>query len=373
MSKGLTLFTSQRIDENLTFKNRVVLAPLTRGRSGRSQVPNDANVKYYTQRANAGLMITEGAIVSKGGMGWAGAAALYSPEHVEGWKNVTKSVHEANGVIFAQLWHMGRAASSCFHGLQPVSASAIAAQGQVTDYDGTKIPYETPRALETHEIAEVVEEYRKAASNAKDAGFDGVEIHAANGYFLDGFLQSCSNVRTDQYGGSHENRFRIVAEVIEAIQTVFPSSRIGIRLAPNGVFNSMGSADNYEAFQYYMSRLNTYGLGYLHVMDGLGFGFHNLCKQIKLADVRKVYEGVIIGNVGYEKLTAEGALNTGAVDLIAFGRPYISNPDLVERFYNDYPLAEGDYSTYYSYPNFPEGDANIGYTDYPAYVPKESI
>ena len=371
MSDSLTLFTQYKVDDQLTLKNRMVLAPLTRGRSGRAQVPNQANVDYYTQRASGGLLISEGTIISKQGMGWAGAAAIYEREHVEGWKKVTKSVHEAGGAIYCQLWHMGRVTSSVFHGLEPVGPSAIAAEGQVTDYDRNKIPYVVPRPLEVHEIANAVEEYRAAAQNAKEAGFDGVEIHGANGYFLDSFLQSCSNVRTDDYGGSFENRFRIVAQVVEAVLTVFPASRVGIRLSPNGSFSSMGSADNFEAYTYYVSRLNKYNLGFVHIMDGLGFGFHNKCKQFKLADARKVFDNTIIGNVGYEKLTAEGALNTGAADLIAFGRPWISNPDLVERYKNDWPLAPADHATWWMYPTFPEGDPSVGYSDFPVYTPEE--
>jgi len=366
MSAPLTLFTEHKISNDLTLKNRVVLAPLTRARSGRSQIPNQTNVEYYTQRASAGLLISEGTIISKQAMGWAGAAAIYDPQHVEGWKKVTKSVHAAGGTIFCQLWHLGRVCSSAFHGLQPVGPSAILIEGQVTDYEGNKVPYELPHALEIHEIADVVEEFRQAALNAKEAGFDGVEIHSANGYLLDSFLQSVSNVRTDKYGGSFENRFRIVAEVIDAVLTVFPASHVGIRLGPNAAFGGMGGADNHEAFTEYIARLNKYKLAYLHVMDGLGFGFHGKSKQFKLADARKVYDGTIIGNVGYEKLTAEGAINSGAADLIAFGRPYLANPDLVERFKNDWPLAVAGYEVWWTYPNFPE-ESSFGYTDFPAY------
>ena len=352
---------------DLTLKNRLALAPLTRGRSGRSQVPNDANVEYYKQRATAGLIITEGTIISEQGMGWAGAAAIYKPEHVEGWKRVTKEVHEADGVIFCQLWHMGRTTGSVFHGIQPVGPSAIAAQGRVTDYDGSKHDYEVPRALELDEIPDVVNQYGIAARNSYEAGFDGVEIHAANGYLIDEFLQSSSNKRTDEYGGSVENRYRILGEVIEACKQYFPSNRIGVRLSPNGVFGSMGSPDNFEAYTEILTRLNKLDLAYVHIMDGLGFGFHNLCQQFKLMDARKVYDGIIIGNVGYTKETAEGAIGTGAVDLIAFGRPYISNPDLPQRFENNWPLTEGDPATFWTYPNFPEGNPNVGYTDYPFY------
>lgn len=369
MSAKLALLQPLKMGD-LLLKNRVALAPLTRGRSGRSQVPNQHNVEYYTQRASAGLLISEGTILSKNGMGWAGAAAIYAPEHVEGWKKVTASVHAANGAIFCQLWHLGRVTSTVFHGLHPVAPSAIAAHGQVTDYDGSKVPYVVPRALETAEIPTVVEEFRHAAANAKEAGFDGVEIHGANGYLLDEFLQSVSNVRTDQYGGSFENRFRIVAEIIEAIKTVYPSTRIGIRLSPNGAFNSMGSADNVEAYTFYLSELNKYNLAYVHVMDGLGFGFHKLCAPFTLADARKVYSGIIIGNVGYDKDSAEAAISSGNADMIAFGRPYISNPDLVERFANDWPLAApAGHEAYWWYDNFPDGDASKGYTDFPAYKP----
>jgi N-ethylmaleimide reductase len=310
--------------------------------------------------------------MSRQAMGWAGAAAIYSPEHVEGWKSVTKAVHDANGAIFCQLWHMGRAASTVFHGLQPLAPSAIAAEGQVTDYDGSKHKYETPRAVELSEIPAILEEYRVASRNAKEAGFDGIEIHGANGYFVDTFLQSSTNTRTDAYGGSFENRFRLLGEIIDVCKENFPSGRIGVRLSPNGAFNSMGSEDNFDAFQAYLSMLNERDLAYVHVIDGLGFGFHNKCKQLKLSDARKVYDGVIIGNCGYTRDTAEGAIGTGAVDMIAFGRPYIANPDLPQRFENNWPLAEGDHTTYWSYPNFPDGDASVGYTDYPVYTPPEA-
>jgi N-ethylmaleimide reductase len=368
MSSKLTLLSKLPFGGNLVLKNRVALSPLTRGRCGRSQIPNKLSVDYYTQRASAGLVITEGTIPSKRGMGWAGAAAIYAPEHVEGWKKVTESVHKADGVIFCQLWHMGRVTSSAFHDIKPIGASPIAAKGQVTLYDGSKVPYEVPRPLELSEMKDVVEEYRVAAQNAKEAGFDGVEIHGANGYLLDIFLQSVSNHRSDKYGGSFENRFRLMGEVIEGVGTVFPSNRIGVRLSPNGNFGSMGSPDNYEAFTYYISQLNKFDLAYLHMLDGLGFGWHELCKQVKLADARKHYDGVIIGNVGYEKLTAEGAINSGGADMIAFGRPYISNPDLVERFANDWPLAPpADQKYWWWYDNFPDGDASKGYTDFPTY------
>ena len=299
--------------------------------------------------------------------GWAGAAAIYRPEHVEGWKAVTKAVHDADGVIFCQLWHLGRVAHSCFHNLQPIGASAIAAEGRVTDYDGTKHAYEVPRAVELSDIPAILDEYRIASRNAKEAGFDGIELHGANGYFIDTFLQSCSNTRTDQYGGSVENRFRLLSEIIDVCKESFPSQRIGVRLSPNGSFNGMGSDDNFESYMTYLAMLNEKDLAYVHIMDGLGFGFHDKCQQLKLSDARQVYKGFIIGNVGYTRDSAEEVIQAGYADAIAFGRPFIPNPDLPQRFENDWPLAETTHDAYWTYPNFPDGDPSVGYTDYPAY------
>jgi len=364
MASQLTLLSEITIGKSIRLANRVALAPLTRGRCGPTQVPGEVNAQYYTQRANAGLIISEGTIISQEGMGWAGAAAIYSDEHVKGWQQVTSKVHEHGSKIFCQLWHMGRTSGSVFHGVTPVAPSAIATEGRVTDYEGNKHAYETPRALEISEIPRLINDYRVAARNAKEAGFDGVEVHCANGYLLDTFLQSSTNKRDDAYGGSVENRFRLISEVILACQESFPNG-VAVRISPNGVFGGMGSEDNFDAYTYYVTQLNQHNLAYLHVMDGLGFGFHNKCAQMKLADVRKVYDGVIMGNVGYEKLTAEGAINTGATDLIAFGRPFISNPDLVTRFANGWPLAPpADHTCFY---NFPAGQPEVGYTDFPAY------
>lgn len=245
---------------------------------------------------------------------------------------------------------MGRVASSSFFGLQPVGPSAVIANGDgATGKDCKKHPYEMPRALEIHEIPAAIEEFRTAAQNAKEAGFDGIELHAANGYFLNLWLESKTNLRTDVYGGSLENRFRFLKEVIEAVGTVFPFNQIGVRVSPNGVFNDMGSEDNFGrnskqrvsviflcpkmhnfsvTFQYIIGQLNKFGLAYLHIMDGLAFGFHGKDKVFRLSDARKLFDGTIIGNCGYSKDTAEGALGTGAVDMIAFGRPYLSNPGM---------------------------------------------
>jgi N-ethylmaleimide reductase len=369
MPKANNLFTPVKFGGgDLTAKNRIVLAPLTRARNGRSQVPNQSSVEYYKQRSSAGIIISEGTISSEQGMGWAGAPAMYNSSHVEGWKKVTKAVHDEKGIIFSQLCHMGRSTHSVFHGLRPVAPSAIKAEGQVTGYDNEKYPYEVPRALELSEIKQVLEEYRVAARYAKEAGFDGIELHCANGFLLDNFLQSCSNQRTDHYGGSFENRYRLMKELIHVTKESFPSERIGVRLSPNGSFGSMGSADNFDAFMYYIAELDKENLAYVHVIDGIDASFHEKCTPVTLTDVRKVYKGLVMGNNGYTKESAEEAISSGSADFIAFGKPFIGNPDLPARLQNGWPLVESDFATWWSYPDFPEGDPSVGYTDYPPYV-----
>jgi 2,4-dienoyl-CoA reductase-like NADH-dependent reductase (Old Yellow Enzyme family) len=283
----------------------------------------------------------------------------------EGWKGVTAAVHAAGGRIFLQLWHMGRASHSDFHGGSlPVSASAVKIDGDGIHTPLGKKPYETPRALETWEIAGVVADYRRAAARARAAGFDGVEIHAANGYLIDQFLQSKTNLRTDDYGGSIEKRTRFLREVVEAVAVEWPANRVGVRISPNGVFNDMGSPNFREQFSSVATMLDRYGLAYLHVVDGLAFGFHKLGEQMTLGECRRVFSGPLMGNCGYTLESAEQALAAGVVDLVAFGRPYISNPDLVERFRNGWPLAApADMAAWYA----PTGAK--GYTDFPAHMP----
>ena len=351
---------------DLALKNRVVLAPMTRGRTGEDRVPTPLMVEYYRQLANAGLMITEATVVSEIGIGWNHSTGIYNEAQVEGWKLIVDAIHQAGSKVFLQLWHCGRASHESFHpqlGL-PVAPSAIAINGDYIHTPNGKQPYQTPRSLTVEEIAATAEDYRQAAVGAKQAGFDGVEIHGANGYLIDEFLQSKTNQRTDAYGGSLENRFRFLQEITEAVLTVLPSQQVGVRLSPNGMFNDMGSTDFREAFPYFAQRLNTYNLGYLHVMDGLGFGFHELGEALTLDDFRAVYSGTLMGNCGYTQATAETAIAEGHADLIAFGRPYISNPDLVQRFANGWPLAPDADPTVW---NGGDGDYAIGYTDFPAY------
>ena len=320
-------------------------------------------VKYYRQRASAGLIITEATGISEQGNGWPQAPGIYTRDMVEGWRNVVQAVKAEGGVIALQLWHMGRASHSSFQpdSQPPVAPSAIKIEGDgVYAANGQKMPHEVPRALELEELPGVVEDYKRAAQNALEAGFDFVEIHGANGYLLDQFLQSHSNHRTDAYGGSKENRFRLIREIVEAIQQVFPKPRIGIRLSPNGAYNDMGSEDNYEMFTYVAEELDKLNIGYIHLIDTLSMGFHNKCQQVTLDDFRRVYKGILMGNGGYTKEAAEEAIASGRADLIAFGAPYISNPDLVERFANNWPLTQPDFSKAYTHDS-------EGYNDYPEY------
>ncbi|MDX2085381.1 MAG: alkene reductase [Candidatus Melainabacteria bacterium] len=345
---------------HLYLPNRVVMAPMTRGRAGSSRVPNALMAAYYAQRAEAGLMITEATSISEQGLGWVDSPGIYTQAQAEGWQTVVQAVHNQGGRIFLQLWHCGRASHTEFHPAQglPVSASAIAIQGDAIHTPSGKKPYETPRALETDEIPAIVEDYRQAAVRAKAAGFNGVEIHSANGYLLDQFLQDKTNRRTDRYGGSIENRCRLLLEVVEAVQTVWPAGQVGVRISPNGVFNDMGDSDARALFFYLAAQLNPYRLAYLHVMDGLGFGFHGNGTPIGLGEFRAYFTGTLIGNVGYAQAEAEERLRGGDADLIAFGRPFITNPDLVTRFRHGLPLNDySDMRHWYT-------PGSVGYTDY---------
>lgn len=346
----------------LPLKNRVVMAPMTRARAGASRVPNALMAEYYHQRANAGLIVTEATTISPQANGWVDSPGIYTDEQQAGWVPVVQAIHDGGSRVFLQLWHMGRASHSSFHdGAPAVAPSAIKINGDYIHTPIGKVPYETPRALALDEIPGVVEEYRRAASRAREAGFDGVEIHGANGYLLDQFLQSKTNHRTDAYGGSIENRFRLLKEVTEAVLTVFPAGRVGVRLSPNGVFNDMGSPDFRETFLYAAAELNGLGIGYLHVMDGLAFGFHEQGAPMTLPEFRDVFHGALMANCGYTREDGDAAISEGRADLVAYGRPYITNPDLVARFANGWELSPPADPSVWSGPG-PEG-----YTDFPAY------
>ncbi|MGL5081333.1 MAG: alkene reductase [Microcoleaceae cyanobacterium] len=362
-ARSLTHLLSSFQLGNLTLKNRVVLAPMTRSRAGVERTPNSLMAEYYAQRSSAGLIITEATVISAQANGWEQTPGIYSDEHTEAWKPVVEAVHAKGTPIFMQLWHCGRASHSSFqlNGQLPVAPSALKLNGDYIHTPKGKEAYETPRALATEEVASIVEDYRQAAERAKVAGFDGIEIHGANGYLIDEFLQSKTNHRPDQYGGSVENRYRFLKEITEAILTVFPANQVAVRLSPNGVFNDMGSPDYREAFLYIAEQLNLYGLAYLHLVDGLAFGFHELGEPMTLAEFRNVFSGPLMGNCGYTEDTAEAAIQAGDADLIAFGRPYISNPDLVERFTNHWPLnPPAEMKDWYSF-------SPTGYIDFPSY------
>ncbi len=339
------------------------MAPLTRSRAGIERMPNALMAEYYQQRASAGLIISEATVISTQAIGWQQSPGIYTDAQAKAWKQVVEAVRSQGTPMFLQLWHCGRASHSSFHpedGL-PVAPSAIRLDDDYIHTPTGKQDYETPRALETEEVEQVVEDYRKAAERAKMAGFDGIEIHGANGYLIDQFLQSKTNHRSDRYGGSLENRFRFLREIVEATTSVFPANRVGVRISPNGDFNDVGSPDYRETFLYVAQQLNAYGLAYLHVMDGLEFGFHELGEPITLKELRQVFDGPLMGNCGYTQETAETAIREGNADLIAFGRPYISNPDLVERFANGWELnPPADMSVWYSFDE-------EGYADFPMY------
>ncbi len=356
-AKILEPFNLRGID----LRNRVVMAPMTRARAGEERIPNALMAEYYGQRASAGLIVTEATTISEQANGWVQSPGIYTDAMAEGWIQVVDAVHDKGGTIFLQLWHCGRASHSSFHnGERAVAPSAIKINEDYIHTPKGKEPHEVPRALETEEISRIVADYRLAAERAKSAGFDGVEIHSANGYLLDEFLQSKTNHRTDQYGGSIENRYRMLDEVVGAVTEVWPANRVAVRLAPNGSFNDMGSPDFREQFTYVAQQLDQFGLAYLHVMDGLAFGFHELGEPMTLADFRKVFNGPLVGNCGYTQEKAEEMVTQDPAVLIAFGRPFISNPDLVARFTNNWPLnPEADMSTWYS----PTGAK--GYTDFP--------
>jgi N-ethylmaleimide reductase len=346
----------------LDLKNRIVMAPMTRGRAGGKHIPNDIMAEYYSQRADAGLIITEATFISEQAIGWIDAGAIYLPAHVEGWKKVVEAVHAKDGAIYCQLWHCGRASHSSFHnGELPVAPSAVKINLPTIHTPIGKVPYETPRALDFNEIKQVVADYKFAAKLAKDAGFDGIELHSANGYLLDQFLQSKINLRSDEYGGSIEKRYRLLKEVTEAAIEVWGPDRVGVRLSPNGIYNDTGSPDFRETFLYVAEELNKMPLAYLHLVDGLAFGFHNLGEPITLKEARTVFKRTLIGNCGYTVESGEQAIEAGDADLIAYGRPFISNPDLVDRFANDWPLNPDADPKVWSVPGA------SGYTDFPTH------
>lgn len=354
------LFTPLTIG-TLTLSNRIVMAPLTRNRATpEGDVPNALMVDYYAQRASAGLIISEGTQISPEGKGYIQTPGIYSDEQVAGWRKITDAVHAKGGHIFAQLWHVGRVSHTSLQpeGQAPVAPSAITADTKVFTPSGFAGASE-PRALETSEIARVVADYRKAAENAKAAGFDGVELHAANGYLIDQFLRDGSNKRTDAYGGSIENRTRLLAEVLAALTSVFPASQVGVRFSPFSKFSDMSDSDPMATFLAAIDRANDAGVGYVHMIEGDTGSSRDLPQGADLLTLRKHVKGAYLANNIYDRASAVSAVETGAADLVAFGRLFIANPDLVERLARNAPLNEPQPATFY-------GGGAEGYTDYPS-------
>ena len=351
---------------SIELKNRLVMAPLTRMRAVAGDVPHPLAKTYYGQRASAGLIITEATQISPLGMGYPATPGIYSPEQTAAWKEIVDVVHQKGGAIVAQLWHVGRISHSSLHPEQgfPEAPSAIAPAGQTYGADWQLHDYETPKAMTGEDIARLLKDFEAAAVNAKEAGFDGIEIHSANGYLLDQFLQDKTNHRTDEYGGSIENRCRLLSEVIDVVSKVFPCDRIGIRLSPYGTFNDIDDSDPVKLFSTVIEKLNSYSLAYLHMIEPRSTSAGGNDSVYVEAPVtseifRSAFKGKFITAGGYDQAMGEKVLEEGLADAVAYGRLYISNPDLAERFEKGAALSPYNRATFY-------GGAEVGYTDYPS-------
>jgi N-ethylmaleimide reductase len=343
---------------SISLKNRIVMAPLTRNRAGEGGVPQAMNVTYYEQRASAGLIVTEATPISPMGHGYPALPGIYTDAQVAGWKKVTEAVHAKGGKIVIQLWHVGRISHPSLlpNNALPVAPSAIKPAGKAFTYQGL-VDYVTPRALEAAELPAIVQDYVLATKCAIAAGFDGVEIHAANGYLLDQFLRDGTNHRTDQYGGSYENRARLLMEVTRAVVDTIGADKVGVRLSPVNPFNDMKDSNPQAIFNFVADALNQFDLAYLHAVEG---GIHGGGESdpFDFETFRKQFKGAYMANLSYDKARGNAAVQSGHADVIAYGVPFIANPDLVERFKQDAPLNEADSKTFY-------GGTEKGYIDYP--------
>lgn len=352
------LFTPLTLGD-LSLPNRILMAPLTRCRASEGRVPNAMMAEYYTQRASAGLIFSEATSVDPMGVGYPDTPGIWSREQVEGWKQITRSVHAAGGRMLLQLWHVGRISHpSYLNGAAPVAPSAIAAQGHVS-LVRPKTAYPMPRALERSEIPAIIEAYRMGAANAMEAGFDGVEIHGANGYLLDQFLQDSTNTRTDEYGGSIENRARLMLEVADAVISVWGAGRVGMHLAPRGDAHSMGDSNPFATFGYVARELGKRKLAFLCAREHTGEG--RIGPQLK-----KEFGGMYIANEQFTQASAEQVLAAGEADAVAFGKLFIANPDLPERFRQAAPLNEPQPDTFYA-------QGSKGYVDYPTLSSQDKV
>jgi N-ethylmaleimide reductase len=343
-----------------TLRNRLVMAPMTRNRAGEGLAPAAIAATYYAQRASAGLIVTEGSQVSPQGVGYPNTPGIHSDAQVEGWKRVTAAVHERGGRIFLQLWHVGRISHPSLQpeGGLPVAPSAIAAEGMVFTYSGPQ-PFVAPRALEIAEIPGVVEQFAHGARKALESGFDGVEIHGANGYLIDQFLRDGTNHRTDAYGGPVENRVRFLVEVVEAVAGVWGADRVGVRFSPTGTFNSMSDSDPVATFSHAAQALDRFGLAYLHVVEPSSGRFAVPEAPAVAPAMRERFHGALILNGGFDLATADAVIAEGQADLVSFGQLFLANPDLPERFAEGAPLNAPDFATFYT-------GGEKGYVDYPA-------
>ena len=354
---ALDLFSPVKLG-GIALKNRMVMAPLTRNRAGAGGVPQAMNVTYYVQRASAGLIISEATPISAMAHGYPALPGIYTDEQVAGWKKVTDAVHAEGGKIVLQLWHVGRISHPSLlpNGAQPVAPSAITPNGKAFTYQGL-VDYVQPRALDVSELPGIVADYVHATKSAISAGFDGVEIHAANGYLLDQFLRDGTNKREDHYGGNIENRTRLLLEVTKAVVTVAGADKVGIRISPVNPFNDMKDSNPQALFNYVVDVLNQFNLAYLHVVEG---GIHGggIADPFDFSALRKHCQSPYIANLAYDKARGNAAIATGHADAVAYGVPFIANPDLVKRFSTNAALNEADSSTFY-------GGTEQGYTDYP--------
>jgi len=341
----------------LALPNRIAMAPLTRSRAAEGNVPTALNALYYAQRASAGLIISEATQVAPEGQGYISTPGIHSAEQIRGWQCVTGAVHVASGRMVLQLWHVGRISHQSFQpgGKLPVAPSAIRPNGQAYTANGFE-PIPTPRALELAEIPGIVAQYAQGARNALAAGFDGVEVHGANGYLIDQFLRDGTNKRTDQYGGGIENRTRFLLEVVDAVIAVVGADRTGLRISPQNGQNDISDSDPQHLFNHVASALSGKGLAFLHVIEGDTGG--GAVPPFDYKEIKRRFGGIVIANNGFDKERANEAIEEGRADLVAFGKPFISNPDLVTRLYLNAPLAPANRETFY-------GGADQGYTDYP--------
>ena len=342
---------------SIAMSNRLVMAPLTRNRSSMEGVPQDINVTYYEQRATAGLIITEATPISAMGHGYPLLPGIYTDAQVDGWKKVTDAVHAKGGQIVIQLWHVGRISHpTLLNGATPVAPSPVKPAGKAFTFNGL-VDYVEPRALDASELPGIVADYVQASKNAIKAGFDGVEIHSANGYLLDQFLSDGSNKRSDIYGGSIENRARFLMEVTKAVVDATGSDKVGLRLSPVNPFNDMKDSNPQAVFNYVTEQLNQFNLAYLHVVEG---GIHGggVADAFDFDAMRKLCKSPYMANLSYDKVRGNAAIASGHADAVAYGVPFIANPDLVERFRQDAPLNEADSKSFY-------GGTEKGYTDYP--------